>query len=314
MNTITEAVDEYIELRRSLGFKMTDEHSKLRRFAEFMQARDASFITQQLALEWASQPVDVKPVTKANRLSTVRSFARYCHSDDPRTEIPAQGLLPPRRNRPRPYLYSQEQINALLTAARNLPHRYRQGALIPMTYYCLFGLLSVTGMRLGEACGLHVQDVDFDAAVLTVRHAKQDRTRLVAVHRSTCDRLAEYVERRRRHWNGRTVSDYLFVSSKGTRLSRHNVEETFRRLTCQIGIRRPGDSRGPRVHDLRHTFCVRALERWYRQGDDPEAMLPVLATSLGHVRIADTYWYLEFSPGLMAQAMERLERRWEGQS
>ena len=314
MNTIIEAVEEYIELRRSVGFKMTDEHSKLRRFAEFMQARNASCITQQLALEWAQQPVDVKPVTTANRLSTVRSFARYRHSDDPRTEIPAQGLLPAQRNRPRPYLYSEEEINALLTAARNLSHRFKQGALIPLTYYCLFGLLSATGMRLSEACNLQIRDVDFGAAVLTVRNAKHGRTRLVVVHQSTCDKLAEYVERRQRHWSSRAVSDYLFVSSRGTRLDRHNVDSTFRKLTCQIGLRQPGDNRGPRVHDLRHTFCVRALENWYRQGDDPESMLPVLGTYLGHVRISDTYWYLEFSPGLMAQAMGRLERRWEGRS
>ena len=190
----------------------------------------------------------------------------------------------------------------------------RLTALLPLTHYCLFGLLSVTGMRLGEACSLEVRDVDLSAAVVTVRKAKHNRTRLVPLHESTRDMLADYVERRNRHWSGRDVSDYLFVSSRGNRLNRTGVGHQFRKISHQIGLRRPGDDRGPRIHDLRHTFSVRTLENWYRHDDDPEKLLPILAIYLGHIQLSDTYWYLELSPGLMKAAMERLEHRWEGRS
>ena len=311
MNTISEAVVEYLQLRRSLGFKLIDEERMLRRFAEFMLKMQAPYITQQLALAWAQQPVNAKPVTHANRLCAVRAFARYRQAADPHTEIPAKKLLSANRQRPKPYLYSDQQLDALLQAARNMAYCSERTALLPLTYYCLFGLLRVSGLRLGEVCNLNLRDLDVNAAVLTVRNAKHDRTRLVPLHESTSAMLADYVDQRHRHWSGHTVSDYLFVSSNGNRLHRNTVENTFRKLSCQIGLRELDAERGPRLHDIRHTFSVRTLENWYRQGDDPEKLLPILSTYLGHVRVCDTYWYLELSPGLMNEAMKRMQRRWE---
>ena len=195
-----------------------------------------------------------------------------------------------------------------------MPYRYARGKLRPWVYYCLFGLLSVSGLRLGEVRNLELQDVDLKAAVLTIRGAKFGKTRLVPLHASTCTALADYIARRQRHWAGRAVSSYLFVSSTGNRLDGGDIHRTFYALSRQIGLRGPSDSRGPRLHDMRHRFATNTLVRWYRSGQDPERKLPVLSAYLGHVHVADTQWYLEGSPELMREAMRRLQQRWEDQS
>jgi len=311
MNTLRQALDEYLDMRRNLGFQLREAGKALPHFVAFMEHHRASYITQTLALAWAQQPASAQPAHWAQRLSYVRGFARYCQASDPRTQIPAPGLLPFHPKRARPYLYSNQEIAALLDAARHMPHRYQSGALLPWVYYGLFGLLSVTGLRLGEALNLELDDVDLTAAVLTVRGAKFGKTRLVPLHASTCQVLAEYIARRQRHWAGRPVSAYLFVSSWGNRLDGGQVHRAFYVLSRQIGLRGPSDRRGPRLHDLRHRFATTTLVHWYRCDQDPTRRLPLLSAYLGHVHVADTKWYLEASPELMREAMYRLEQCWE---
>lgn len=314
MNTLRQAIDQYLDMRRNLGFKLEQTQRRLLGFATFMEERQAPYITEDLALAWARLPVDVQPVYWARRLSFVRVFARYRKATDPRTEIPSAGLLPSRPKRAIPYLYSDREIRDLLSAALNLRYRFERGALRPWIFHCLFGLLSVSGLRLGEARNLKLRDVDLDAALLTVRRAKFDRVRLVPLHQSTCEVLAEYIARRQRHWADRQVSSWLFVSSWGNQLDTADIYNTFYALSRQIGLRGVDDSHGPRLHDFRHRFATRTLLNWYRRDQDAQRLLPVLSTYLGHVNISDTQWYLEGSPELMGEAMRRLERRWEGRS
>jgi integrase len=314
MNTLRQALHEYLSLRRNLGYKLREAGKALLDFVKFMEQQGALYITEALALTWAQQPANAQPAYWAQRLSFVRGFARYRGSSDPRTQIPSPGLLPFQPKRARPYLYSDEEIKRLLRAALEMPHRYERGALLPWVYYCLFGLLSVSGLRLGEARNLELQDVDLEAGVLTVRNAKFGKTRLVPLHATTCQVLAEYLARRQAHWAGRAVSSYLFVSSWGNRLDSGQIHRAFYVLSRQIGLRGASDSHGPRLHDLRHRFATSTLVNWYRADQDPERLLPLLSAYLGHVHVADTQWYLEGSPELMLEAMQRLERRWEGQS
>lgn len=311
MNSLRQAVDEYLDMRRHLGFQLREAGKALPDFVAFMEQHHAPYITQTLALAWAQQPASAQPAHWARRLSYVRGFARYRRASDPRTQIPAPGVLPFQPKRARPYLYSNQEIEALLDAARHMPHRYQSGALLPWVYYGLFGLLSVTGLRLGEALNLELDDVDLPAAVLTVRGAKFGKTRLVPLHASTCQVLAEYIARRQRHWAERPVSSYLFVSSWGNRLDGGQVHRAFYRLSRQIGLRGASDRRGPRLHDLRHRFATNTLVHWYRCDQDPTRRLPLLSAYLGHVHVADTQWYLEASPELMREAMYRLEQCWE---
>jgi integrase len=313
MNTLRQAVQEYLSLRRGLGFKLHKAGKELLDFVTFMEQHRASYVTQALALAWAQQPLKVQPAHWAQRLSVVRGFARHRSATDPRTQIPQQGLLPFHPKRARPYLYSVDEIKRLLGAALKMPCRYERSELRPWTYHCLFGLLSVSGLRLGEARNLELQDVDLNAAVLTIRGAKFGKSRLVPLHASTCEVLAGYIARRNRHWAARPVSSYLFVSNWGNRLDSGDIHRTFYALSRQIGLRGVADSHGPRLHDMRHVFATNTLVRWYKAGQDPERRLPILSAYLGHVHVADTQWYLSASPELMREAMRRLEQRWEDQ-
>lgn len=311
MTTLRKAMHEYLALRRSLGFKLHKAGKALPAFITFMEQQRVSVITSQLALTWAQQPTAVQPAEWAYRLSMVRGFARHRSATDPRTEIPPDGLLPYRPKRARPYLYSDEEIRRLLRAALALPGTRE---LRRWTYHCLFGLLSVSGLRISEARALELQDVDLRAGVLTIRGAKFGKSRLIPVHASTRRVLADYLARRARRWAGRSVPSYVFMSSRGNRLDGGDIHRTFYALSRQIGLRGSSDRHGPRLHDLRHRFAVTTLVRWYRAGDDAERRLPILSAYLGHVHVSDTYWYLSAWPELMREATLRLERRWEGQS
>lgn len=308
MSSLRTALDEYLALRRHLGFKLHDAGVALPDFVTFVERHRTSVITTQLALAWAQQPTTVQPATWARRLSFVRGFARYRSATDPRTEIPPPTLLPHRPRRAQPYLYSAEEIRQLLRATRAWSGWSK---LRPWTYYCLFGLLSVSGLRLGEARNLQLSDVDLRAGVLTIRGAKFGKSRLVPIHASTRQVLAQYLARRQRHRVGRSASPYVFVTERGNRLDISDIRKTFHAVSRQIGLRGAEAHHGPRLHDLRHRFAVMTLLRWYRGGQDPERLLPVLSTYLGHVNVADTYWYLSAWPELMHEARHRLEGWWE---
>lgn len=314
MNTLRQAVEDYLSLRRSMGFKLRKAGNGLRSFVTFMEERHATYITQELALAWAQLPVNVQPVSWAKRLIFVRAFARYRSAFDPRTQVPATRLLPFRGKRIRPYLYSDDEIRDLLQATLQMPFRVERSALRPLTFYCLFGLLFVSGMRVSEARNLELQDVDLTTGIVTIRGTKFGKSRLVPLDASTCKVLADYIAQRNLHWNDRPISSYLFVSNRGHRLDIAEIRRLFATLSRQTGLRGPADRQGPRLHDMRHTFAVRALVRWYQSGEDPERRMPVLSTYLGHVDVADTQWYLTGSPELMREAMSRLEQLWETRS
>ena len=308
MKQLHRAVNDYLALRRSLGFKLREYGECLHEFVSFLKKHGWSHITNKLAVEYATQRQDEKPVSWARRLIIIRGLARYRIGADPRTEIPPVGLLRFRSQRARPYLYSEGEVRRLLAAALKIesPH-----PLQPRTYYCLFGLLAVSGLRVGEAINLQPQDVDCGEGVLTIRGAKFGKSRLVPLHPSTRAVLRDYAQRRDQIFTRRPVS-YFFVTSRGTRLEKPNLSRIFRELSRQIGIRKPGVRHGPRLHDLRHRFAILALLRWYRTDHDVARHLPVLSTYLGHVNVSDTYWYLGSTPELLAAASQRVEARWKG--
>ncbi len=306
MNNLRKAVKDYVEMRRSLGFKLKRAAVLLPEFVAFLHQQGSSVITTRLALQWAQSNSRLQPAEWAQRLTVVRCFARHWSATDPRTEIPAWGLMPYRPKRARPYLYSDDEVRQLLEAARRL------GGLRGLTYYCLFGLLCVTGMRISEVLNLRSSDVDLAASVLTIRGAKFGKSRLVPIHSSTQKVCSQYVRYRDRAFD-RDLS-FFFVSKRGNRLDHAQVSRTFYTLSRQIGLRGPTASHGPRLHDFRHRLAVRTLVQWYRSGQDVERRLPVLSTFLGHAHLSDTYWYLTACPELMGLAVKRLERHWEGQS
>jgi integrase/recombinase XerD len=306
MNSVRNAIEDYIALRRSLGFKLHGMATSLGKFASFLEQKEAPYITTALALEWAMQTVDHSPSHWAQRLGFVRVFARHWSATDPRTEIPPAGLLPFRARRARPYLYTEQEIQRLLTAAKSLSS---SSGLRPWTYHCLFGLLAVSGLRISEAIKLERQDVDFHQELLTIRQTKFNKSRLIPLHTSTRDVLTQYAEHRDRLVPSPRSSCFL-LNDCGRCLERSTVLRTFHDLSRQIGLRGPSEHTGPRIHDLRHRFALNTLIQWYRAGEDIERRLPVLSTFLGHTHVADTYWYLSVHPELMGLATSRLEQRW----
>ena len=308
MKSLNQAVDDYLALRRSLGFKLREYGDCLYEFVSFLAKNRTARVTNKLAVEYATQRRYEKPVSWSRRLIIIRGFARYRIGADPRTEVPPLGLLKFRSQRAKPYLYSESEIRRLLAAALKIesPHK-----LQPHTYHCLFGLLAVSGLRLGEAVNLQPQDVDWAEGILTIRGAKFGKTRLVPLHPSTLAVLRGYGALRDKIFTGRVLPTFL-VTSHGTKLEKTNLSRIFRELSRQIGIRKPGVRNGPRLHDFRHRFAIETLLRWYRRGESVPQRMPVLSTYLGHVNVSGTYWYLGSTPELMAAASKLIEDRWKG--
>lgn len=300
MSALASQLADYLALRRTLGFRLRGAGTMLKRFVAYLEERGATRITIELALSWATAGPEVLPVTCSQRLSAVRGFAEYLANIDGSTEVPPHGLLPARYSRRSPYLYSDEEILSLMAAARSL-----RPPLRGLTYEHLIGLLSVSGLRLGEAIALERDDLDYGAALVHVRGAKMNASRDVPLELSTLEALADYEAQRDRTFPEHGVTS-LFVSTVATRLDPGCVDKTFRGLVdaCQLKTTRGNN---PRVHDLRHSFAVSTLTDWYRDGRDVDALMPLLSKVLGHLDPRHTYWYLEASPELLAIVAARIE-------
>jgi integrase len=307
MNALSLHLDRYLKLRRQLGYKLRVTEILLRNFVRFAQEEGASFITTKLALRWSTQPSN-KPVQSANRLGMVRRFANYVSAHDARTQVPAQKLLPCQFRRRPPYLYRDEEVLQLIRAA----YRIASGnELKGATLGTLLGLLAATGMRVGEALALDRENVDLKRNVLVIQRAKGNKSRLVPLHTSTVQVLQQYARLRDRLFP-QPSSPSFFVWERGGRLLHCTVHRWFFLVACEVGLRKPGDRRGPRIHDLRHHFAIRTLLNWYRTDTDVEAHLPELATYLGHVHVRDSYWYLSATPELLKLATLRMQRGEKG--
>ena len=298
MSQFHRHAEDYLRLRRSLGFKLTLHGPLLAQFVDYLDAAHATSVTTELAVRFAQLPQGVQPIVWAHRLSMVRGFARYLHAIDPVTEVPPRHVFAPHYQRPTPYLWQETEMLDLMAQARRL-----RPALCALTYEALFGLLWSSGMRIGETINLQKGDVDLTDGIITVREAKLDRTRLVPLQQNSVDALASYAAGRDRLCP-RPRSQAFFLSSRGTTLIPQAVGQTFHRLAVKTGLHT--ETKRPRVHDLRHSFTVRVLASWYRSAIDVDTRMVALSTYLGHVNITDTYWYISTSPELIALLAERL--------
>jgi integrase len=304
MKRLADAAKEYVAVRRALGFKLYHETWWLPDFVSYLRAQGSSIITTELALHWAQQPADASPQWWAAKLAAVRHFARHHRASDPRTEVPPPDLIPYRKQRLTPHLYTAADVAALMREAAGLSRPLRAAS-----YATILGLLATTGMRVSEALALDGDAIDWDRELVTIRSSKFGKSRHVPLHRSTLAALRDYAHRRDRLRPHRRSSAF-FLSATGTRVIHQNFQHIFLRLLERTGLdRRRG--RRPRIHDLRHTFAMRIVRDWYRAGVDVERRLPWLSTYLGHVSPSTTYWYLTATPELLAAAGERAERAWK---
>lgn len=296
-------LDRYLDLRRQLGTLGLTSERLLRDFRRFVEARGiAGPITARLAVEWACSPVGHwNPAGQKRRLSAVRSFLRHLQAVVPGTEVPGPGLLA-KPTRYQPHIFAEDELAALLTAARSL---YPTESLRPQTFSTLIGLLASCGLRASEALRLTLSDVESHptGAVLHIRDTKYRKSRLVPVHATVGSRLEAYSSARERF--GYAFRERFFLNHRGLAPSYGRVARTFVQLTRRTGIRGPVGQPRARLHDLRHTFAVRRLLGWYRAGDDVSLRLPELAVYLGHTRPEYTYWYLTATPELLGTASDR---------
>jgi integrase/recombinase XerD len=304
MSTLRAAAEEYLAMRRALGFKLTTQGRHLMSFIGYCEARHARHLTTDLALAWATQTSrgSGDEVYWSRRLMVVRIFARHLKTLDPVTEIPPEDVLPHHYRRIAPYLYSPREIAALMAAAARLTPPLRAA-----TWQTLIGLLAVTGLRQGEACRLDRSHVDLETGVLVVTDSKFGKSRQVFLHHSAIGALRSYQQVRDRFCPSPAEPSF-FVSTRGSRLDNHNIQHTFAELADAAGIHAPPGRRRPRLHDLRHSFTVATLLDWYHDGGDVQARLPLLSTWLGHADPKSTYWYLHAVPELLALAAGRLEQ------
>jgi integrase len=299
-------LDDYLSLRRALGFEMRSEERLLRDFVVFVETRgEDGCLRAETAVAWACSTADrCGPGCQARRLSIVRGFLTFLRADAPETGVPSLGVLK-RPLRATPHIYSEGEVNALLAAARRLGPI---GSLWPVTFTTLIGLLLSTGLRVGEALRLQVTDVQLDEAPprLVVTQTKFRKSRLVPLHSSAAEALRGYAKRTRHIAHDRRCQAF-FVSAHSRPLHYHTVSRTFLLLARRIGLRGPAKHKRPTLHGFRHTFAVRRLLAWYHGGADIHARLPELSVYLGHVRPQETYWYLTATPELLRLASDRFE-------
>lgn len=302
---VTARVEEFIALRRSLGYRSPSQERALRSFGRHLdQEEHQGPVRLESSLDWATKTTSTDPCNPARRLTTVRGFLRHLAASDGATEVPGPGRLGSTGHRKPPHIYSEAEIADLLAGAAGLAPA---GGLRPHCYTALFGLLACTGLRISEALALRMGDVDLDQGVLTVRAGKRGRTRLVPLHPSALPPLSDYAtDRRRRHGTPDEGAEF-FRTDASDRVSYNAANHTFTTLSRQLGWTTTGRTRAPRVHDLRHTVVVRRIQAWHAEGVDVDANIAVLATYLGHVEVRDLYWYLSAVPELMNIISARFE-------
>jgi integrase/recombinase XerD len=309
MSDLATAASDYLTIRRAVGFKLERVEDRLAQFVAFAESEGATRVTCDLALRWAKQPENAEVSWWAARLCAVRGFARYLQAFDPLTEVPPTDLLPRvyvADTRAVPYLYSPAEVEALMAQARAMPF-----PLTAATCETLIGLLSATGMRVGEALRLDRADLDDERGVLTVRDSKNARSREVPLHPTTLEALTAYAQVRNRHWPS-PVSPAMFLCRSGDRPSYITMNWHFQHLVSRAGLQPKSVRCRPRMHDFRHVFACSTLEGWYRTGVDVQPLLPLLSTYLGHLQPVSTYWYLSGKPELLALAAQRLEQSTAG--
>lgn len=308
MKTLSQRLDEYLTLRRAMGFDLSFDERVLRKFATYGDENGRHLISTALFLDWKENYGSADNNTWSCRLGMVRRFAFWLAEHDDQTEIPSSELVAGRYRRRVPYIYTPKQIADIVAEAGRLPSPYGLRAAMWQT---LFGLIAVTGMRVNEALSLELHDVDLENAVLVVRKTKNGKDRQLPVGMDTATRLASYAKLRDRLIGHQTRR--FFIKEDGEPAGDCGARYNFAQVSRNIGLRSPQSfnrhGHGPRIHDLRHSFAVHTILDWFRDGRDIECEMYKLSTYLGHSEPKHTFWYIEAVPELMQLAAARAEQQ-----
>lgn len=304
---LSKRLADFVAFRRSVGFDYRSQVYNLLEFDRVVREAmpEPGPVTRILIEAYLRRTSRLQPLTRRLRLSCVRQFLLYLRQYEPETFIPERSLLPAGASPRPPHIYTDEEIQALLREALRFPVRFPRSRWL--LQHTLIGFLYATGLRISEALALTLADIDLRNGIVNVRKTKFHKSRIVPLAASTCEALKRFLVQRAERGHATIPTAPLFVGARGGALSYKTALRTFHKISRMAGIRGPPGTRGPRIHDLRHTAAVRRLYLWYREGKDVQALLPSLVTYLGHSAVYCTEVYLTATSELLAQASERFE-------
>ncbi len=305
-SALAPSLSSFAQHRQALGYTDCVNLYRLAHFDRFLVARGwtCSYLTRDIVEDWVASGPPLRPNSRAARMHVMRLLGRFISQTQPETYIPGPAWGPRQTFGFRPHIYTSTEIAALLAEARRLTPT---GSLRPLTYSTLFGLLYSTGLRISEALALRLADVDFDATMILVRESKFHKSRLLPLGTGVSDALGRYLEERAKRACPREPDAPFFVNERRSACAYPAVCALFLLIARRVGVRGPAGVRGPRIHDLRHTFAVHRLLEWYRDGGDVQARLPLLSDYLGHVSLTSTQVYLEITAELLQEAARRFQ-------
>jgi integrase len=301
-------INQYLQFRRSFGLKLINAEASLNNFDRYI-ARNfprTRTVTKQMIVGYLRSLNHLQGSTLYLQFNHLRQFCRFLFKLDPDTYTPETSLIRRGPTVIRPHIYTRDELTGLIKLASKLRPK---GSLRPYTVSTLFSLLWVSGLRIGEVLRLNLEDVDIDNAVLHIRETKFFKSRLVPLTLSTASALETYRRRREQYGHDQRPNAPFFINARGKRIGHSTILGTFRRLTRRLGIK-TAQGRDPRLHDFRHTFATRCLSEAYQAGKNPNAILPLLATYLGHVDIACTQIYLHPASDLLTTAGQRFQKHY----
>jgi len=308
MNAIEDGIEKYISLRQAFGYRFESQSVTLRQFAGFCSRNKRNHVTVKTLLDWIDQSPNASLKSMANRVSIVRSFASYWTAFDSKTEIPPRNLNRDTKRRFQPYVYSQTELKKILTACRKFnAERGRSNPIRRLTFETMFGLIASMGLRRSEAINLKVADVNLVEGRIRIELTKFGKSRLLPVHPTVIRQLHLYVQVREKNFPNPKHKNF-FLMNRGQPVDDDSIYYAFVHA-CQIaGIRQAREGNGPRIHDLRHTFAVRAILNCLKRGEDVHVMMPALSAYMGHAQPTDTYLYLTGVPELMRFGLREAHR------
>jgi integrase len=305
MKKLRKHIQEYLRMRYLLGYKLIGATRVLNNFAAYLEKKNVSHIKTHHVLAFL-QERGSPPYFRSVQAGIIRRFTFHLHTIDPLTEIPGPYLSPYSYHRKSPYIYSDAEVSKLLKTCGSV---FPNSPFQAKTYYTLFGLIAVTGMRKSEALFLTNQCIDFEQGILTINETKFQKSRKIPIHKTTVKMLLEYAKNRNQHFNKKDFP-YFFCNDRGTKLCVTSVNFTFRKMCAAGGIKKT-EGKGPRITDLRHTFAVKTLKRCYSEELNPNEIIPALSIYLGHENPIHTYWYLTATPELLRLISNHLKNRGE---
>lgn len=306
MKSLAEGVAEYLDYRWRIGFQTRVATKRLLlKFVAFIKGQGEKHITTELSLSFATTNQKSSSLTWANRLSGIRQFAKFWSVYDPKTETPPMNLIPKSNTHHTPHIYSDREIIKLLESVKK---NFCIEPLDRYSYFALFGLLAVTGMRPHEALNLKREDVDISNQIITIRESKFHKSRCIPIHQTTASILCDYEKYRDRRFPV-PKSPAFFVGHHGNKLAVRTVLDNFHKHLEKVGIKKGRDGHYARMMDFRHTFTIKTLTKWYRNNvTNIDRYVPVLSTYLGHDKPSSTYWYLTANPDLSNSILRRIEK------